>query len=38
MQVFWRDLMALSRADERMIRVLLRETLRVDAERAAGLR
>jgi len=36
-QVYWRDLTALAPADERMIRVLLREAIRVDAERAGGL-
>ncbi|MBK6753037.1 MAG: DUF1801 domain-containing protein [Flavobacteriales bacterium] len=37
-QVCWRELTALMPADERMIRTLLREALRLDAERAGGLR
>jgi hypothetical protein len=37
-QVYWRDLQALTAADERMIRLLLREAINVDAEHAGGLR
>lgn len=37
-QVYWRDLTAITPADERMIRTLLREAVRVDAERAGGLK
>jgi hypothetical protein len=36
--VHWRDLSTVTPADERMIRLLLREAIRVDAERAGGLR
>ena len=37
-QLYWRDLSAITAHDERMIRILLQEALRVDAERASGLR
>lgn len=37
-QVLWRDLQAITTADERMIRQLLRGALVVDRERAQGLR
>jgi hypothetical protein len=37
-QVYWRDLQALTAADERMIRVLFQEAISVDTERAGGLR
>lgn len=37
-QVCWRDLRTLTSADERTITALLREAIRVDAERASGLR
>ena len=37
-QVCWRALTAITPTDERMIRTLLREAIRLDAERAGGLR
>jgi hypothetical protein len=37
-QVYWRDLRSFARADERMLRQLLREAMERDAERAAGLK
>ena len=37
-QVSWRDLTVLTADNERTIRMLLREAIRVDAERAGGLR
>lgn len=37
-QVYWRDLQKVTPTDERMLRLLLAEAVRIDDERAAGLR
>ncbi|MBV6404229.1 MAG: DUF1801 domain-containing protein [Flavobacteriales bacterium] len=37
-QVYWRDLTQFTRADERMLRQLLREAVERDRERTAGLK
>lgn len=37
-QVYWRDLQGITPTDERMLRQLLHEALRIDEERKAGLR
>ncbi len=37
-QVYWRDLQRITPTDERMLRQLLHEAVRIDEERKAGLR
>lgn len=37
-QVYWRDLQAVTKTDERMLRLLLAQAVRIDEERTLGLR